>query len=82
MVLSCVASIVRCSLKLEDTRKSLYPDSIPLKVIKFASNAFDSHLCSIIIKDLEKNKYSEEGKTALIRPNLKKNEKKKEIIGQ
>ena len=44
----------------QDPRKATGPDFIPLKFIKFASNVIDSHLYDIIIKDLNKNKYSEE----------------------
>ena len=56
-VLCCVVSIVTYDLRLKNPRKG--PDFIPLKVIKFASNVINSHLCSIIIKDLEKYKHSE-----------------------
>ena len=38
------------------------------------SNVNDSHPYNIIIKDMEKNKYSKEPKTALVRPIFKKNE--------
>ena len=48
-----------------------------LKVIRFALNVIESHLYNIVIKDLEKNKYSEEPKTALVRPIFKKNERSK-----
>ena len=43
----------------------------------FASNIIDSQLYNIIIKDLGKNKYSEEPKAALVRPIFKKDEKNK-----
>ena len=46
--------------------------------MKFASNVIDSQLYNIIKKDLDKNKYSEEPKTALIRPIFKKNESNKQ----
>ena len=49
------------------------------KVIKFVSNVIDSQLCNVTIKDLEKSKYSEEPKTALVRLILK--ETRYEIIG-
>ena len=49
---------------------------MPLKVIKFASSVINSHLYNII-KVLEKNKYSEELKAALVRPIFKKNERSK-----
>ena len=63
--LSCVvASIVRYGLRLKKPRKATGADFIPLKVFKFTSNVIDPHLYNIIIKDLEKGKYSEEPKTA------------------
>ena len=61
LFLSCVVvSIVRYTFRLKNPRKATGPDFIPLKFIKFASNVIDSHLYDIIIKDLNKNKYSEE----------------------
>ena len=73
--LSCVViSIVRYGLRLKNPRRATGPGFVPLKVIKFALYAIDSQLYNIIIKDLEKNKYSEESKTALVRPISKKNE--------
>ena len=75
-----VGSIVRHGLRFKNPKKATGPDFIPLKVIKFASNVIDSHLYNIIIKDLEKNKYSEEPKTALVRPIFKKNERNKQCI--
>ena len=77
--MSCaVASIVRSGLRLKNPRKDAGPDFIPVKVIKFASNVIDSHLYNIIIKELEKNKYSEDPKTALVSPIFKKNERNKQ----
>ena len=70
----CVVSIVRYGLRLKNPRKATGPDFIPLTVIKFASDVINSHLHNIIKKDLEKTKYSEEPKTALVRPIFKKNE--------
>ena len=49
-----VVSIVRYNLRLKNSRKATGTDFIPLKLIKFASNAIDSHLYNIIITDLEK----------------------------
>ena len=62
-VLCCAALILSHDLRFKNPRKATGPDFIPLKVIKFASNVIDSHLYNII-KDQEKNKYSEEPKTA------------------
>ena len=64
-------------LRLKSPRKSTAPDFIPLKVIKFYSNVIDSHLYNIIIKDLEKTKYSEEPTAAWVRPIFNVNEKNK-----
>ena len=75
-VLCCVVSIVRYDLRVKNSRKATGLDFIPLKVIKFASNVIDSYLYNII-KDLEKNKYSEEPKTILVSPIFKKNERNK-----
>ena len=63
-VLRCVVLTVSYCLRLKSPRKATGPDFVPLKVIKLASNVIDSHLYNIIIKDLEKNKQSEESKTA------------------
>ena len=76
-VLCCVVSIVSYDLRVKNPRKATGLDFIPLKVITFASNVIDSYLNNII-KDLEKNKYSEEPKTTLVSPILKKNERNKE----
>ena len=74
--LSCVVvSVVRYGSRLKNPRKAICTDFIPLKVIKFASNVIDSNLYNIIIKDLERNKYSEEPKTALVRSIFKKNDR-------
>ena len=73
LFMSCVVvSVVRYSLRLENPWKVTGPDFIPLKVINFTSNVIDPHLYNIIMKDLGKNKYSEELKTALVRPIFKK----------
>ena len=72
LFLSCVVvSIVRYALRLKNPRKATGPGFIPPKFIKFASNVIDSRLYNIIIKDLEKNKHSDEPKTALVRPIFK-----------
>ena len=64
-------------IKSLDPKKATGPDGIPIKIIKHALNIIDSHFCNIIKKDLRKNKYSEEPKTALVRPIFKKNERNK-----
>ena len=79
LALCQVVSIVRYDLRLKNPRKATGPDFIPLKLIKFASNVVGSHLYNIIIKDLEKNMYSEQPKTALELSLRKMKETKKEI---
>ena len=69
--------IVRYTLRLKNPRKATDPDFISLKSIKCASNVMDSHLYNII-KDLEKNKYSEKPKIAVARLIFKKNERNKQ----
>ena len=51
------------------------PDRIPLKIIKIAVNVIDSHLAYIINKDFKENKFSENAKTALVRPIYKKGDR-------
>ena len=64
-------------IKSLDPKKATGPDGIPIKIIKHALNIIDSHFGNIIKKDLRKNKYSEEPKTALVRAIFKKNERNK-----
>ena len=71
------AADISLIIKSLNPKKATGPDGIPIKAIKYASNAIDSHLSNIIAKDLEINKYSEEPKTALVRPIFKKNERNK-----
>ena len=63
--------------RVKITRKATGLDFIPLKVIKFLSNVTNSHLYNIVIKELEKNKYSEESKTVLVRPIFQENRRNK-----
>ena len=74
--LHCVAAIVRYNSRLKNGCKATGPGIIPLKVNKFALNITNSYLFNLIVKDLEK-KYSEEPKTALVRPICKKNKRNK-----
>ena len=55
-------------------RKSM-GEKLLLKVIDFASNIIDPYLCDIVVKDSEKNKYSEDPKAALMRPIFKRYER-------
>ena len=62
-------------IKSLNPNKATGPDRIPLKIIKTA--AIDSHLAYIINKDLKENKFSENAKTALVRPIYKKDDRDK-----
>ena len=52
-------------------------DVIPLKVIKTTENIIESHLATIINKDLAEYKFSEDVKTALARPIYEKGDRDK-----
>ena len=64
-------------IKSLNPNKATGPDNILLKIIKTAANVNDSHLVYITNKDLKKNKFSENAKTALIRPIYKKDHRYK-----
>ena len=64
-------------IKSLDPKKATGPDGIPIKILRHASNTIDSHFCNIMKKDLRKNNYSEEPKTALVRPIIKKTKEAK-----
>ena len=59
-------------IKRLNPKKATSSDCIYLKIVNFASNFIESCLFNIIMKDLEKNKYSEEPKTALVKTIFKK----------
>ena len=63
-------------IKSLNPNKATGPDHIPLKIIKTAANVIDSQLAHIINKDLKENKFSENAKTALVRPIYKKDSSK------
>ena len=63
-------------IKSLNPNKATGPDRIPLKIIKTAANIIDYHLAYIINKDLKENKFSENAKTALVRPIYKKDSSK------
>ena len=64
-------------IKSLNPNKATGPDRIPLKIIKTATNVIDSHLAYIISKDLKENNFSENAKTALVRPIYKKDDRDK-----
>ena len=60
-------------IKSLNPKKATGPDGIPIKTIIYANNVIDSHVTNIINEDLNIDKYSEEAKTALVRPRKYKN---------
>ena len=55
-------------------RKATGPDRIPVKTLNIARKVIDSDLANIINRDIKENKFSEDAKTALVRPLDKKND--------
>ena len=49
-------------------------DRIPVKILKIARNVIDLLLRNIINRDIKENKFSEDAKTALVRPLYKRND--------
>ena len=64
-------------IKSLNPRKATGPDGIPVKILKIARNVTDLHLTNIINRDIKENKFSEDAKTALVRPLHKKNDRDK-----
>ena len=64
-------------IKSSNPRKATGPNGIPVKILKIARNVIDSHLTNIINRDIEENKFSEDAKTALVRPLYKKKDRDK-----
>ena len=55
-------------IKSLNPRKATGPDGIAVKILIIARNVIDSNLTNIIIRDITENKFSEDPKTALVRP--------------
>ena len=53
------------------------PDGAPVKILKIARNAIDSHLTNILNRDIKENKCSADAKTALVRSLSKKSNRDK-----
>ena len=51
--------------------------AFPVKILKITRNVIDSHLANIINRDIKENKFSEDAKTALVRPLYKNNDRDK-----
>ena len=64
-------------IKTLDIKKATGPDGIPSKFINMSANVIDSHLRNIISNDISKDRYSENSKTATVRPLFKKGDKTK-----
>jgi len=62
-------------IKSLNPKKATGPDGIPIKIIRSAHNVIDSHMTNIFNKDLNIDKYSEDAKTAAVRPLFKKDDR-------
>ena len=68
---------VNKTIRSLNPNKGTGPDRIPLKIIKTAANVIESHLVHIINKDLKESEFSENAKTALVKPIYKKDDRGK-----
>ena len=59
-------------IKSLNTNKAKVPDGISLKFVKISADIIDSYIASIINKDISNKKFSENSKTATVRPIFKK----------
>ena len=64
-------------IKSLNPRKATRPDRIPVKILNIGRKVIDSDLTNIINRDIKENKFSEDAKTALVRPLDKKNDSDK-----
>ena len=64
-------------IKELNAKKATGPDKIPPKIVRLSANIIDSHLTNIINSDLLKDSFSEDAKTASVRPIFKKKERDK-----
>ena len=69
-------------MKSLNPRKVTGLDGIPVKILKIVRNVIDLHLTNIINRDEKENKFSENAKTALVRPIYKKNDRVKIQTGK
>ena len=60
-----------------NAEKATEPDKIPPKIVRLSANIIDSHLTNITNSDLLKHSFSEDAKTASVRPVFKKKEHNK-----
>ena len=62
-------------LKSLNVKKATGPDGIAPKFVKMSANIIDCHLTNIINNDITQNHYSENAKTASVRPIFKKDDR-------
>ena len=55
-------------MKSLNINKAKGPDGISAKFVKTSGNIIDCHIANIINKDISNNKFSENAKTATVRP--------------
>ena len=61
-------------IKELNAKKVTGPDKISRKIVRLSINIVDPHLTSIVNSDLQKDSFSENAKTASVRPFFKKKE--------
>ena len=64
-------------IKSLNTKKATGPDRISAKLVQLSANVIDCHLSNIIAEDISLNRYSENSKTASVRPIYKKDDRTK-----
>ena len=64
-------------IKSINPQKATGPDKIPPKIVKLSADIVDSHFTNLIIDDIERDSYSDNGKTASVRPLYKKKDRQK-----
>ena len=64
-------------IKELNVKKATGPDKVPLKIVRLSANIIDSHLTDIINSDLLNDSFSEDAKTASVRPISKKKKRDK-----
>ena len=62
-------------MKSLNINKAKGPDGISAKFVKTSGNIIDCHIANIINKDISNNKFSENSKTATVRPIFKKGDR-------
>ena len=71
------ANDVNQIIKSQNKNKAKGPDEISAKFVKISTDIIDCHIANIINKGILNNKFSENAKTATVRPIFKKGDRTK-----